>query len=40
MVPVDYLMAYVTSAHPGDMQQWLADDMKQPPEKWHSFFAK
>ncbi|MDQ0246132.1 AcrR family transcriptional regulator [Bacillus fengqiuensis] len=33
LVPVDYLLAYVTSAHLGVMQQWLADDMKQSPQE-------
>ncbi|MBM7703468.1 TetR/AcrR family transcriptional regulator [Metabacillus iocasae] len=32
-VPLDYLMAYVTSAHLGVIQQWLAEEMKQPPKE-------
>ncbi|WP_078410145.1 TetR/AcrR family transcriptional regulator [Priestia abyssalis] len=40
LVPVDYLMAYVTSAHLGVIQQWLAGDMKQSPQEMALTLAK
>jgi AcrR family transcriptional regulator len=40
LVPMDYLLAYVTSAHLGVMQQWLADDMKQSPQEMALILAK
>lgn len=40
LVPVDYLMAYVTSAHLGVIQQWLADDLKDSPQEMALTLAK
>ncbi len=40
LVPVDYLLAYVTSAHLGVIQQWLADDLKQSPQEMALTLAK
>ncbi|WP_223701601.1 TetR/AcrR family transcriptional regulator [Sutcliffiella deserti] len=32
-IPFDYIMAYVTSAHVGLLEQWLAEGRKHTPEK-------
>lgn len=33
LVPMEYLMSYVTAAHLGVIQQWLASDTKQTPRE-------
>jgi AcrR family transcriptional regulator len=33
LVPLEYLMSYVTSAHLGVIQHWLEQDMKQSPRE-------
>ncbi len=33
LVPLEYLMAYISSAHLGVIQQWLESDMQQTPEE-------
>lgn len=33
LVPIEFLMAYVSSAHLGVIQQWLEDDMQQSPSE-------
>lgn len=33
LVPLEYLMAYISSAHLGVIQQWLEDGMQQSPEE-------
>ncbi|MEG0450690.1 MAG: TetR/AcrR family transcriptional regulator [Lysinibacillus sp.] len=40
LVPVDYLMSYVTAAHLGVIQQWLEGDMQQSPREMALILVK
>lgn len=40
LVPVEYLMSYVTAAHLGVIQQWLESDMQQSPEEMALILVK
>lgn len=40
LVPVEYLMSYVTAAHLGVIQQWLESDMQQSPREMALILVK
>ncbi|WP_462411000.1 TetR/AcrR family transcriptional regulator [Neobacillus sp. Marseille-QA0830] len=40
LVPVDFLLSYISSAHLGVVQYWLETGMKQPPEEMTLILAK
>ncbi|MHA6482123.1 TetR/AcrR family transcriptional regulator [Paenibacillus sp. strain BS8-2] len=40
LVPIDYLTAYVSSAHLGVIQDWLDNGMDQPPERMAEILSK
>ncbi|WP_340372897.1 TetR/AcrR family transcriptional regulator C-terminal domain-containing protein [Peribacillus sp. FSL E2-0218] len=40
LVPIEHLMAYVTSAHLGVIQYWLENGMQQPPQEMASTLIK
>lgn len=40
LVPLEYLMAYVSSAHLGVIQHWLENDMEKSPREMAMFLAK
>lgn len=40
LVPIEHLMAYVSSAHLGVIQQWLEDDAKESPREMALILSK